>query len=208
MDGTPLVPTPGHTVGPFFGFALPYPGGDTLAAPHHPAAVRLHGVVSDGNGDPIPDALIEIWQADEAGRVPQRFGSLRRDARQDSSGAYFVDTFTFTGFGRAAVDNAGEYAFQTVLPGPTEPGRAAFFCLTIFARGLMNRLFTRAYVPVDEAVLRADRFLASVPDERRSTLLASVDGERSLRFDIRLQGAGETVFISYPGFDSPQAEFG
>ena len=208
MSDTSLVPTPGHTIGPFFGYALPYAGGDTLAAPHHPAAVRLHGVVSDGNGDPIPDALIEIWQADEAGQVPQRAGSLRRNAHQDTSGAYFLDTYTFTGFGRAAVDNAGEYAFQTVLPGPTEPGKAAFFCLTIFARGLTNRLFTRAYVPADEAVLRADRFLAGVPEERRATLLASVDGERSLRFDIRLQGDGETVFISYPGFDSPRAEFG
>ena len=95
-----------------------------------------------------------------------------------------------------------------MLPGPTESGKAAFFCLTIFARGLPNRLFTRAYVPADKAVLSADRFLASVPAERRPTLLAAVDGERSLRFDIRLQGDGETVFISYPGFDSPRAEFG
>ena len=208
MSKTSLVPTPGQTIGPFFGYAMPYAGGDTLAAPHHPAAVRLHGVVSDGNGDPIPDALIEVWQADEAGQVPQRAGSLRRNAHQATSGAYFLDTYTFTGFGRAAVDNAGEYAFQTVLPGPTESGKAAFFCLTIFARGLPNRLFTRAYVPADEAVLSADRFLASVPAERRPTLLAAVDGKRSLRFDIRLQGDGETVFISYPGFDSPRAEFG
>jgi len=208
MSEASLVPTPGHTIGPFFGYALPYAGGDTLAPPHHPAAVRLHGVVSDGNGDPVPDALIEIWQADEAGQVAQRAGSLLRNAHQGTSGAYFLDTYTFTGFGRAAVDNAGEYAFQTLFPGPTEPGRAAFFCLTIFARGLMNRLFTRAYVPAEEAVLGADRFLASVPAERRATLLASADGERSLRFDIRLQGDDETVFISYPGFDSPRAEFG
>ena len=80
MSEASLVPTPGHTIGPFFGYALPYAGGDTLAAPHHPSAVRLHGVVSDGNGDPVPDALVELWQADEAGQVPQRFGSLRRNA--------------------------------------------------------------------------------------------------------------------------------
>ena len=202
-----LPPTPGQTIGPFFGYSLPYPGDSELVPGGHHDAIRLHGTVYDGAGAPIPDALIEIWQADEAGQVAQRAGSLRRNAHQGTSGAYFLDTSTFTGFGRAAVDNAGEYAFQTLLPGPTEPGRAAFFCLTIFARGLMNRLFTRAYVPAEEAVLDADRFLASVPAERRATLLATANGERSLRFDIRLQGGDETVFITYPGFNSPRAEF-
>lgn len=203
MTAERLVPTPGHTVGPFFGFALPYAGGDLLAPEGHPAGVRLHGRVSDGVGAPVPDALIEVWQADETGRVVQRPGSLRRLGQQPSSGAWYAAPGPFTGFGRTMVDNAGEYAFQTVRPGPTDPGRAAFFALTVFSRGLMNRLFTRAYLPGQDDVLVTDPLLTSLPAERRGTLLAVADGERSLRFDLRLQGEGETVFLRYPGYDEP-----
>jgi protocatechuate 3,4-dioxygenase alpha subunit len=82
-----LAATPGQTVGPFYGYALPYPGDSELVPPGRSDAIRLHGTVYDGEGQPVPDALIEIWQADELGNVAQAAGSLQREG------------FTFTGFG-------------------------------------------------------------------------------------------------------------
>ncbi|MCA2218300.1 protocatechuate 3,4-dioxygenase subunit alpha [Jidongwangia harbinensis] len=178
--------TPGQTVGPFFHYALPYPRGAELVPPGSPGAIRLHGHVVDGNGDPVPDALLELWQADPDGRVVRAGGSLRRDG------------WTFTGWGRAATDAAGHYSFATLPPGPTEPGRAPFFALTVFARGLTDRLCTRAYLPGDPAALAADPLLSGLPAERRATLIATPD-DRGLVFDVRLQGARETVFLSFPG---------
>jgi protocatechuate 3,4-dioxygenase alpha subunit len=181
--------TPGQTVGPFFHLGLPYAGGNELVPATHPEVVRLHGRVLDGAGDPVPDAMIELRQADPAGRVSREPGSLRRDG------------WTFTGWGRTGTDAAGRYWFSTVTPGPAAPGRAPFFALAVFARGLTDRLFTRAYPPADPALLAADPLLASLPDERRATLLAAPDGDAraGLRFDIRLQGDDETVFLRYPG---------
>lgn len=181
-----LAPTPGQTIGPFYGYALPYEKGHELVHPAHPNAVRLHGVVTDGSGAPIPDALLEIWQPDEAGKVPARDGSLVRDG------------YTFTGWGRAAVDNAGHYTFTTLNPGGTGEGQAPFIMLTVFARGLLNRLFTRIYLPEDTATLAADPLLAALDEERRNTLIATREDDGSLRFDISLQGENETVFLSYP----------
>ncbi|MBW9207609.1 protocatechuate 3,4-dioxygenase subunit alpha [Mumia sp. zg.B53] len=181
-----LTPTPGQTVGPFFHFALPYAGDRELVSPGTPGAVQLHGTVYDGAGAPISDALVEIWQAAPDGAVVARAGSLCRDGA------------TFTGFGRAPTRRDGTYSFWTLVPGPTEEGAAAFFAVTVLARGLTNRLFTRAYVPGDTSVLAADRLLASVEDDRRATLLA-VEDEQGLRFDIRLQGDDETVFLQFPG---------
>ncbi len=181
-----LAPTPGQTVGPFYGYALPYPGDNELVRPGHPDAIRLHGTVYDGAGNPVPDALLEIWQAGPDGQVPQAEGSLRRDG------------WTFTGFGRTAVDDNGHYSFTTVRPGATEAGSAPFFAMTIFARGLLNRLFTRIYLPGDEAALAADRLLRTVAEDRRSTLVATRD-DHGYCFDVRLQGEGETVFLQVPG---------
>ena len=182
-----LTATPGQTVGPFFGYALPFEHGSELVPPGSPGAIRFHGVVTDGAGNPVPDALLEIWQADADGRVPTSAGSLHRDG------------WTFTGWGRASTDDSGHYAFTTVVPGPTEPGRAPFFLVTVFARGLMNRVFTRAYVPSE--ALASDPLLVSLPTERRETLIATAD-EHGLRFDIQLQSSAtksETVFLRYPG---------
>ena len=181
-----LTPTPGQTVGPFYGYALPYPGDSELVPPGHRDAIRLHGTVYDGAGAPVPDALIEIWQADPAGRVINAEGSLRRNG------------WTFTGFGRAAVDDMGHYSFTTVVPGATEEGAAPFVAMTVFARGLLNRLFTRVYLPVDERSLAQDTFLQTVPEDRRATLVATSD-EQGYIFDVRLQGDGETVFLRFPG---------
>jgi protocatechuate 3,4-dioxygenase alpha subunit len=178
------VATPGQTVGPFFGYALEYDGGPDLVPTTHPDAIRLHGRVLDGAGQPVPDALIELWQADPDGRVVREAGSLRRDGS------------TFTGWGRAATDAAGVWSFTTLVPGAPAPGRAAYFGLTVFARGLLDRLFTRAYLPGDGDVLAADPLLAAVGD-RRHTLVAAADGD-GFAFDIRLQGDAETVFLAYP----------
>jgi protocatechuate 3,4-dioxygenase, alpha subunit len=165
------APTPGQTVGPFFGFALPYAGGGELVPPTRPDAIRLHGRVLDGAGEPVPDALVELRQTAPDGSVPRVAGSLARDG------------YTFTGWGRAATDRTGRYQFSTLRPGGPETGRAPYFALTIFARGLLDRLFTRAYLPGAAP--------ATWPG-----LEAEAD-DRGFVFDIRLQGEGETVFLSY-----------
>ncbi|MDH2412537.1 protocatechuate 3,4-dioxygenase subunit alpha [Nocardioides sp. CER19] len=175
--------TPGQTVGPFFGQALPYDGGNELVPVGRPDAIRLHGFVHDGDGTPIPDAMIEIWQADATGRVPRETGSLHRDG------------WTFTGWGRAETERTGHYSFTTVRPGPTEEGKAPFFAVVVFARGLLDRLFTRIYLPGHPAN-DDDPLLASLTEEERATLVAT-DEPTGLRFDIRLQGEGETVFLQH-----------
>ncbi len=169
------LPTPGQTVGPFFSFALEYDGDAALVPDHHPDAVRLHGRVLDGAGQPVPDALIELWQAEPSGRPPRASGSLHRDGA------------TFTGWGRCAAGADGRYAFTTLVPG------APFFALTVFARGLLDGLFTRAYLPTASG----DAFLRTVDAERRHTLLAVAD-DAGYEFDIRLQGEDETVFLAHP----------
>lgn len=178
---SPLAPTPGQTIGPFFGYALPYRGGPDLVPRGHPQAVRLHGRVLDGAGVPVPDALLELWQPDPAGVIVQRAGSLRRDG------------WTFTGWGRAATDSAGQYSFTTLLPGRAGGG-ARYFAIAVFARGLLDRLFTRVYLPGDAAALAVDPLLAAVPAERRSTLVAISDAD-GYAFDVHLQGEQETVFL-------------
>lgn len=186
-----LTPTPAQTVGPFFHYALPFDGDRDLVPASSPDAIRLFGTVTDGAGDPIPDALVEIWQANPDGSIPREPGSLRRNG------------FGFTGFGRATSGRDGVYSFSTVLPGPTSEGAAPFFAVTVFARGLLHRLFTRAYLPsgapgaTDEA-LAADRLLAALDPDRRATLIAVAE-PGGYRFDVRLQGADETVFLNFNG---------
>jgi len=170
-----LAQTPSQTVGPFFHFALEYNGSAQLVPGHHPNAIALHGTVFDGMGSPVPDALVEIWQTDAAGEIPRQLGSLDRDG------------LTFTGFGRSATNRAGAFQFTTVRPG------TSFVLVTVFARGLSHHLVTRAYLAdIDDTLLR------SLPPHRRSTLVAIEDSTRSYRFDIRLQGHNETVFLEYP----------
>lgn len=180
---TELTATPGQTIGPFFGNALPFDRGNELVPPGSPGAIQLHGTVTDGAGSPVPDALLEIWQADAHGAAPTTSDSRCRDGK------------TFTGWGRAATDADGHYRFTTVKPGALQQA-TAFIAVAVFARGLLNRLFTRAYLPGGH--LDADRLLNSVPADRRHTLLAVPD-DHGFRFDIRLQGAEETVFLRYRG---------
>lgn len=106
-----LAATPGQTIGPFFHYALPYPGDRELVPPGSAGSVRLHGYVYDGEGNEVPDALLEIRQADPAGIVPGVAGSRRRDGAP------------FTGWGRSTTDERGHYWFSSVEPG--RPGREA-----------------------------------------------------------------------------------
>lgn len=189
MPEARATPTPGQTVGPFFHFALPYPGGNVLVMPGAPGSVRLHGTVLDGEGSPVPDALVELRQLAADGTVPLAEGSLARDAAG------------FTGWGRAATDAAGRYAFTTVEPGPGPAGGAPFFSLVVLARGLLDRLFTRAYLPRQD--LDGDAFLSTLEPGRRATLVAQRESDGGLRFDVRLQGLNETVFLTFPGHGAP-----
>lgn len=180
--------TPGQTVGPFFGIGLPFPRGSELVCDEFPGAVELHGTVYDGAGSGVSDALVEIWQPDSAGRIPRASGSLRRDG------------WTFTGWGRAATDVDGHYAFTTVAPGSTGSGGPPYFVVAIFARGLLHRLFTRAYLP--DADLDTVVELAGLEPRRRNTMRCLAEtgsGRTRYRFDVRLQGSGETVFLAYRG---------
>jgi protocatechuate 3,4-dioxygenase, alpha subunit len=168
--------TPSQTVGPFFGFALPYEGDHDLVAPDAAGAIRIEGQVLDGDGAPVPDALLETWQAGP-------------DGSYDGPGALF---------GRCRTDPEGGFHFLTVRPGRVPlDGRpqAPHLWLTVHARGLLRQLVTRIYLPDEAEANAADPVLSSVDDARRPTLIAEGDGD-VLRFDVRLQGERETVFFA------------
>lgn len=190
MTGTPLLPpTPSQTIGPFYGYALPFTGGGDVAPTGHPDTITVHGRVFDGEGAPVPDALLEFWQAGPEGTLDGAPGSLRRDP---VTGAVIGrDGVDFTGFARIPTDADGHYALRTLPPG----GDAPYLSVCVFARGLTHHLFTRAYLSAEPA----DALLAGLPPERRATLLALPEPgrRRTHRFDIRLQGEEETVFLDY-----------
>lgn len=173
--------TASQTAGPYW-HLIDFPAWADLLRADGPNAgiagerITLRGTVTDGAGEAVADAMVELWQADPEGRY---------------DGA-------FHGFGRCATDAQGGFRFVTVRPGPVPgPGnstQAPHITLTIFARGLMRGLTTRAYFAGD-AQLAEDPILALVPDARRDTLIARPDGEGSWRLDIRLQGEDETVFL-------------
>lgn len=183
------LPTPSQTVGPYFHIGLPTEGRAELVAPDAQGSIRLEGVVLDGEDRPVPDALIEIWQANRAGRYAHP-----EDTREDLP---LEDGFT--GFGRCATDAEGGYRFQTIKPGavPAPGGRmqAPHVAISVLGRGLLKRLATRIYFPDEQEANAADPVLATVPAERRATLLAKPTDD-GYRFDIRLQGTGETVFFA------------
>ncbi|MFE9816015.1 protocatechuate 3,4-dioxygenase subunit alpha [Streptomyces sp. NBC_00236] len=187
-----LPPTPSQTVGPFYGYALPFPGGGDIAPPGRAGTVVLHGHVLDGAGEPVPDALIEVWQPAPDGSRRGAPGSLRRDPVTGAViGRHGV---AFTGFGRVPTDADGHYTVTT-LP----PGGVPYLAIVVFARGLTHHLHTRAYLH-DAAGLDRDGLLADLPGERRATLLTTPEDTGVHRFDIRLQYDGvheETVFLDF-----------
>jgi protocatechuate 3,4-dioxygenase alpha subunit len=189
-----VLPTPSHTVGPFYGHALPFPGGGDIAPVGHPDTITLQGYITDGEGKPLPDAFVELWSADPDGNIPQVDGSIRRDP---ASGGYLGrNGVEFTGWGRIQTDANGHWTARTLRPG-ARGHSAPYISVCVFARGLLVHLYTRIYLPDDEAALTADPLLARVPAERRDTLIARRQGDGTYRFDIRLQGEGETVFLEF-----------
>jgi protocatechuate 3,4-dioxygenase, alpha subunit len=185
-----LLPTPSQTVGPFFHIGLDGLIGSELVPPDHPHAIRLGGVVLDGAGAPVDDALIEIWQANRAGRYAHP--EDRREELPLEEG--------FTGFGRAATDADGRYEFVTVKPGPVPgPGgrlQAPHIAVSVMARGLLKRVVTRVYFPDEAEANEADPVLGSVSDPEARAALVARDEGGGLRFDIHLQGDRETVFFA------------
>jgi protocatechuate 3,4-dioxygenase alpha subunit len=182
-------PTPSQTVGPFFHIELRGDGLRELVAPDSHAAIRIEGIVRDGEGEPVNDALIEIWQANEAGRYADPQDSREEVPLENG----------FGGFGRCETDDDGRYHFVTVkpgrVPGPNGAMQAPHIEVSIFARGLLGRLATRIYFPGEEQANREDPVLALIDDaDRRSTLLATEE-DGVYRFDINLQGDRETAFF-------------
>jgi protocatechuate 3,4-dioxygenase, alpha subunit len=181
--------TPSQTVGPYFSIGLTWEDGAFVVPEGTPGAFWIRGRVFDGNGEPVPDAMIETWQADPDGRY---------NHPDDPRGAEAGD---FRGFARAGTDAEGRFGIHTVKPGPV-PGphgttQAPHLEVSVFARGLLNRVVTRIYFADEPGLNAVDRVLQSVPEERRATLLAEpVPDDGGYRFDIHLQGEGETVFFA------------
>jgi protocatechuate 3,4-dioxygenase, alpha subunit len=185
--------TSAQTIGPFFHFGLLRPDArrPVLVTPETAGErIRITGRVLDGDGAAVSDALLEIWQANSHGRY--HHPADVRDLPLDPA---------FIGFGRTGTDDEGRYCFETIRPGavPFDAGRmqASHIGVTVFARGLLNHLLTRLYFADDPATAE-DPILQMVPAARRQTLIAprgDEDGAVTYRFDIVLQGPGETVFF-------------
>ncbi|HSG95797.1 MAG TPA: protocatechuate 3,4-dioxygenase subunit alpha [Afifellaceae bacterium] len=194
---TALKQTPSQTLGPFFaygltpeqfGYAHRAIAGNRLAAAEVPGQhIRIEGRIVDGAGEPIDDAMIEIWQADADGRYA---GADRETADSGSGG--------FAGFGRCGTDDEGGYSFTTIKPGAIGDGQAPHIGVIVQARGILNHAFTRIYFADETDANDADPVLQAVPEDRRHTLVAArgeTPGGPVYRFDIHMQGDEETVFF-------------
>jgi protocatechuate 3,4-dioxygenase alpha subunit len=191
MAETPihLVATPSQTVGPFFriGLADNAVGGRLVRddTPGERVTVRIR--VIDGDGAPIPDALVEIWQADADGVYARPTDP--RDVLAPPA---------FCGFGRLGTNTDGACVFETIRPGPVADAQgrpqAPVVNVCLFARGLLRQVFTRFYFAGDP-LLASDAVLLAVPEARRQTLVAAKQTSGEWLFEIRMQGEGETVFF-------------
>jgi protocatechuate 3,4-dioxygenase, alpha subunit len=185
----PLMPTPSQTVGPFFHIGLP-DAGTELVSPDDPDAVRIVGTVYDGEDAVVPDAMVEVWQANRAGRYAHPEDTREELPLEEG----------FLGFGRSGTDDNGEFRFVTVKPGVV-PGlngaaQAPHIEVSVFARGILKRMATRIYFPDEPEANDADPVLSSIEDpDERATLIAREDGGQ-LRFDIHLQGDRQTAFFA------------
>jgi protocatechuate 3,4-dioxygenase alpha subunit len=182
--------TPSQTVGPYFAMRLPWDSGPFVVPDGTPGAVTVFGRLLDGAGDPIPDGLIETWQASPAGRFAHP---------DDPRGPVPGGDTAFRGFGRAPTGHDGSFKIVTLKPGPLPFGHgrteAPHINVSVFARGMLDRSVTRIYFPDEDTANAADPVLQAVPATRRATLIAEPAGDGLLRFDIRMQGPAETVFF-------------
>jgi protocatechuate 3,4-dioxygenase, alpha subunit len=189
--------TPSQTVGPFFAYGLTPAGRyewndaftNNLVTPDVTGErIRIEGQVFDGDGNVVPDCMLEIWQADAQGRFA------------DPQDKRALPNAKFRGFGRCGTGANGEYAFDTIKPGsvpdPDGKPQAPHILVVIFARGMLLQNYTRIYFE-GEAANAADPVMALVPPDRRATLIATrkAGGSATYRFDIHLQGENETVFF-------------
>jgi protocatechuate 3,4-dioxygenase alpha subunit len=161
-------PTPPQTVGPFFSIGLPWEDGPAVVEPGSEGAIALRGTVYDGEGEPVPDALIETWQAPDEG---------------------------CRGFGRCPTDADGRWEIVTRKPAPAA-GEAPHVAVAVFARGLLHRVPTRIYFGDEADANAADPLLCALDADRRATLIATAE-DGAYRFDIHLQGDHETVFFGF-----------
>jgi protocatechuate 3,4-dioxygenase alpha subunit len=174
-----LHATTSQTVGPYLHIGLTWLITEKLVQAGVPGQrVTLQGRVLDGDGQPVNDALVEIWQADSRGK----YGGKR-----------------FRGFGRSATDDKGEFRFHTIkpgrVPGPDGKPQAPHILVVVFMRGQLKQLVSRIYFP-DEPANAKDAVLALVPKERRATLIARKTGKPgALEWNVILQGRNETVFF-------------
>ncbi|HEX9065385.1 MAG TPA: protocatechuate 3,4-dioxygenase subunit alpha [Streptosporangiaceae bacterium] len=189
---TPEI-TPSQTVGPYLAIGLPWDDGPFVVPEGSPDAITIGGRVLDGAGDPVPDALVETWQADPASRF---------DHPDDPRGRARAAAPGFRGFGRCPTGPDGRYRIVTLRPGPlpcpSGGTEAPHLDVSVFARGLLNRVVTRIYFADETEANAADPVLSAIADaSRRQTLIATAvhGAPAQFRFDIRLRGERETVFF-------------
>jgi protocatechuate 3,4-dioxygenase, alpha subunit len=164
--------TPSQTVGPYFAIGLSRGLQNEVVPAGTEGALTLEGTVLDGDGRPIPDAMVEIWQADPSGEYRGDYG-----------------------WARCGTDADGCYSFVVTRPGPVE-GQAPHLVMLVFMRGLLKAALTRVYFPDEATANERDPVLAGVPEEQRALLVAAPDEAGALRFDVRMRGEGQTPFFT------------
>jgi protocatechuate 3,4-dioxygenase, alpha subunit len=189
VSGEPgLEPTPSQTIGPFFHDALLERDLTELVSPDHPGAISISGLVYDGAGEPVTDAMVEISQA---GPV-----SFEEDPNTLDGG--------FSDWGRSGTSDGGRFSFVTLKPAPVPDAdgtpQAPHVNVVVFARGLLRQVVTRLYFPDEGEANAGDPVLSSIEDAGlRETLVARNEGGGAYRFDVRLQGEGQTAFFEFAG---------
>jgi len=189
VSGVPgLEPTPSQTIGPFFHDALLERGLTELVSPGHPGAIKISGVVYDGAGEPVTDAMVEISQAGP--------NSFEEDPNTLDGG--------FSDWGRSGTTDGGRFSFVTLKPAPVPAAdgtpQAPHINVLIFARGLLRQVVTRLYFPDEGEANAGDPVLSSIGDAGlRETLVARDEGDGMYRFDVRLQGEGQSAFFEFSG---------
>jgi protocatechuate 3,4-dioxygenase alpha subunit len=179
--------TPSQTIGPFFHYGLIFGGENVLVTDETQGQrILIKGQVFDGDGAPVTDSMVEIWQPDAAGHFNHPADPQQAKADQ-----------AFRGFGRSVTVDNGQFWFKTVKPGSIDEGQAPYINVRLFSRGILIHVVTRIYFG-DEPATGQDPVLDTVPADRRATLIAQQEKSEDLptyRFDIRLQGDRETVFF-------------